>query len=223
VNLSREDLLAAARDLVPEDRAEALWDRLEQRAAAASGALSGPAAPARLRVHRSGLAAAFATLLLLAAFGPSSGWSPRAFLAITVGLLGLGAGFALDRRTSRDLAGALYFAGIASIWVGTFSHAPAGAPGTLLQAAIFAWLLSLALLLRRASFAVAGALGLATLAGQLADELLVPAAVPAVAVAAGLALLGGAGLWARHAPRASSALHAHLPAPLRRLLPPGVA
>jgi hypothetical protein len=150
-------------------------------------------------------------------------WSQRALLSALVGLVSLGAGFALDRRTRRDYASGLYLVGLVAFWGGLTTYHAQTELSIALYAAMDVWLVGLGLAIDRRVFAVFGVIGLAGAFGHLAESLLEPAALPfALAgivlgtVAAALGYLRVEAGWRR-------ALVGHLPGPVRRVLPPGLA
>ncbi len=76
--------------------------------------------------------------------------------------------------------------------------------------------------LQRRSFAVAGALGLAAVAGHLADDLLDAKALSFALTAIALGVIGLGLLYHLRRERLEARLAALVPARLRRLLPPGL-
>jgi hypothetical protein len=157
-----------------------------------------------------------------AIFGADVSWSQRALLSALVGLLVLAAGFAVDRRTRRDHAFWLYLAGLVAFWGGLATyHAETG-----LSLALFVFLdvclVLVAVVVRRRLFAVFGAVGLGGAAGHLAVDLLVPAAVAAALAAVAIGLTVASLAYDRVEGRLRRAVVGHLPAALRRVLPPGV-
>ncbi|HEX9308685.1 MAG TPA: hypothetical protein VF894_14420 [Anaeromyxobacter sp.] len=153
-------------------------------------------------------------------FGPAPTWSQHALLSALLGLGALGAGVALDRRTRRDHAGWLYFAGLVAFWGGLTTVHTDSVLSLLLGAAVNLALVGAAVALRRRLFAVFGAIGVAAVFGHVAEATLADALLPYAIGAIGIAVAGGALGYVRLAPLVERAAPALLPAPLRRLLPP---
>ena len=205
---------------------------------APSAVLAGPAFPSAavavvaaivaLRAFRAPILSAVVVgavwfLVMLAAplvFGAGPSWSQRALLSALLGVVVLGAGVALDGRTRRDHAGWLYLSGLVA-FCGAFATVRLESTLALaLEAAVDAALVFAAVALRRKVFAIFGALGLASVLGQIlavsVDDAFLPLAFGAVGVAAAAGAFG----YLRLAPALEVAAAALLPDGLRRLLPP---
>jgi hypothetical protein len=176
------------------------------------------------------LAAVLAAVLWFAAmdaapvlFGAEPTWTQHALLSALVGLLVLGAGFAVDRRLRQDYAGWLYLAGLVSFWGGLTTAQAASRTSVALYVAVQVWLLAVALLVHRRRFAVLGAVGLAGAAGHLAADALVADVLPWAFAFICAALVAGTLAWMRWEERLADAVIGRLPPGMRRLLPPGVA
>jgi len=155
-----------------------------------------------------------------AVFGPGVLWGQRALLSSVLGLVVLGAGVAVDGRAGRDRAFWLYLAGLVAFSGGLASHHAGSNIALAFDGAVHGSLVFLAFALRRRMFAVFGAVGLASVLGQVAERTLVDAAVPLVFAGVALALAGGAVAYDRFEAAWSSALRARFPGSVRRLLPP---
>lgn len=154
-------------------------------------------------------------------FGPTPTWAQHALLSALLGAAALAAGVALDGRLRRDHSGWIYLAGLAAFCGGvTTLHGDTG-PSLAAALAAYAALVLASLALRRRAFAVFGALGVASGLARLADTLLAEAVVPYALVAIAAAVGAAALVHARVAPAWARAVAAALPAPLRRMLPPG--
>jgi hypothetical protein len=154
-------------------------------------------------------------------FGPSPAWDQRALLSAAVGLLAIGAGVALDGRTRRDHSFWIYLAGLVAL-CGALASARSTS-SVAIGGVVNGALVASSLLLRRRTFAVFGAFGLADVGGRLAMDGLVEAAVPAAVALLGVAAAAGAVAYRRFECAWSGALRASFPEPLRRLLPPAAA
>jgi hypothetical protein len=157
-----------------------------------------------------------------AIFDAQPSWSQRSLLSALVGLVALGAGFAVDRRTRRDYAIWLYAAGLAAFWGGLTTYHAETELSVGLYATMDLWLVALGLLVDRRMFAVVGAIGLAGALGHIAEDLLQPAVLPFVLAGIVLGLVAAALGYLQLERRWRRALVGHLPVMVRRILPPGV-
>jgi hypothetical protein len=157
-----------------------------------------------------------------AVFGSAPSWSQRALLSALVGVAALAAGFVLDGRTRADHAGWLYLSGLVMAWGGLTTYEAASRSSLALYGFACAWLVGLGIILRRRAFAVFGAIGLAGVAGRVAEALLVPEAVPFAVVGVSLALVAAGAYYPRAEVVLGRRLAGRLPSLARRLLPPGL-
>ncbi|HET9554848.1 MAG TPA: hypothetical protein VFP50_17925 [Anaeromyxobacteraceae bacterium] len=155
-------------------------------------------------------------------FGPSPGWAQRALLSALTGVVLVGAGMAVDRRTRADHAFWLYLTGLLAFTGGLVTWQAGSDVSAALVGGLHLWLVALAVILGRHAFAVAGAIGVAASAGRLAEDLL-DGRVVAFVVAAVVLLIVWAGIaYARHRGPAAAWISGRAPEWFRRLLPPGV-
>jgi hypothetical protein len=154
-------------------------------------------------------------------FGDDPDWSLRALLSSLTGVVILAAGVAVDRRAREDHAFWLYLCGLLALSGGLTTMQAQSDAALLLVAILHAGLVVVSLLLERRSLAVAGALGLAAAAGHLADDLLDAKALSFALTGIALAVIGLGLLYHLHLDRLERWVAALVPAPLRRLLPPG--
>jgi hypothetical protein len=154
-------------------------------------------------------------------FGDDPAWAQRALLSSLTGLVILAAGLAVDRRTREDHAFWLDLCGLLAFSAGLTTMHSESDTSILLVAALHVGLVAASLLLERRSFAVAGALGLAAAAGHLADDLLDAKALSFALTTIALVVIGLGLLYHLHQERLERWAAALVPAPLRRLLPPG--
>ncbi len=152
--------------------------------------------------------------------GPDPGWPTRALLSTLSGLLLLAAGLAVDGRTRGDHAFWLYLPGLLAFTGGLVTWTGATGLSLALVALLHAGLVLASLPLGRSSFAVAGALGMASAAGRLADDLLEPAVLPFAFGAVALAVVGLGAAYHDHRDRLAALALVRLPARVARLLPP---
>lgn len=155
-------------------------------------------------------------------FGDDPEWGSRALLSALTGVVLLASGLAADRRTRDDHAFWLYLPGLLAFSGGLMTMHAESETSILLVALLQLALVGASLLLERRTFAVAGALGLAAASGHLADDLLDAKALSFVLTAIALVVVGLGLLYHVHHEWLERRLAVLVPAPLRRLLPPGV-
>jgi hypothetical protein len=155
-------------------------------------------------------------------FGEDPAWGQRALLSSLSGVVLLAAGLAVDRRTREDHAFWLYLPGLLAFSAGLTTLQAESHLSLVLVVVLHLGLVAASLLLQRRSFAVAGALGLAAVAGHLADDLLDAKALSFALTAIALGVIGLGLLFHLHRERLEVGLAALVPARLRRLLPPGL-
>jgi hypothetical protein len=154
------------------------------------------------------------------AFGPSPTWNERALLSSLFGALALATGLLVDGRTRRDHSRWIYLAGLVAFWGGLTTYHSGSSASLAVGAYVNGALVAAALLLRRRAFAVFGLVGLAGVAGRLANDALDDAVVPFAFAAIGLAAAAAAVVYRRYEDVWSRAVLARFPETLRRLLPP---
>jgi hypothetical protein len=155
-------------------------------------------------------------------FGEDPAWGQRALLSSLSGVVLLAAGLAVDRRTREDHAFWLYLPGLLAFSAGLTTLQAESHLSLALVVVLHLGLVAASLLLQRRSFAVAGALGLAAVAGHLADDLLDAKALSFALTAIALGVIGLGLLYHLRREQLEVRLAALVPARLRRLLPPGL-
>lgn len=154
-------------------------------------------------------------------FGPHPSWAQRALVSVTVGLLALGTGVAVDGHTRHGIPSWIYVAALVAFRGGAAGLGGEGTGALLALLLVDAALLASALLLRRPVFALAASLGAASSFGGLAEASGVDGLV--VGALLGLGITAASEFYRRHRAELEDRLARRLPSPLRRLLPGGGA
>ncbi|MFP4462289.1 MAG: DUF2157 domain-containing protein [Guyparkeria sp.] len=147
-------------------------------------------------------------------------WEMRKLVSVLSGAAMLGLAFWIELRAGRnpDWAFWLYLAGLAAFSGGLTSMDSDSDLGKLAYLLIHLALIGLGAALRRRTFAVFGAFGVAIYLIHLASVFEDTLAFPAILAFIGLGIILGGALWQRHEASITATLRGWLPARLRRLL-----